>query len=67
MLVLSRNRDETIMIGDNIRICVVDIQHNRVRLGIEAPDEIPVHRLEIYESLKNQASKKGDSNQNKPK
>jgi carbon storage regulator len=66
MLVLSRNIDETIMIGDNIRICVVDIQHNRVRLGIEAPQEIPVHRKEIYEAVKNQKLHKNE-NKKKPK
>lgn len=71
MLVLSRNIDETIMIGDNIRICVVDIQHNRVRLGIEAPQEIPVHRQEVYEALKKiQASeefKRDEAKKNKHK
>ena len=52
MLVLSRQRDETIVIGDNIEITVVDIRGDKVRLGITAPREIQVHRKEIYEAIK---------------
>ena len=52
MLVLSRQRDESIMIGDKIVITVVDIRGDKVRLGIEAPQEIPVHRQEVYEAIK---------------
>lgn len=51
MLVLSRQRDETIMIGDNIKITVVDIRGDKVRLGIVAPIEIPVHRKEVYDAI----------------
>lgn len=51
MLVLSRHRDEQIMIGDNIVITVVDIRSDTVRLGISAPVEIPVHRQEVYEAM----------------
>lgn len=51
MLVLSRQKDETIMIGDNIQITVVDIRGDKVRLGIVAPIEIPVHRKEVYEAI----------------
>ena len=51
MLVLSRQRDETIMIGDNIQITVVDIRGDKVRLGIVAPREIPVHRKEVYDAI----------------
>lgn len=51
MLVLSRQRDESIMIGNNIIITVVDIRGDKVRLGIEAPTEIPVHRQEVYEAI----------------
>jgi len=49
MLVLSRKKEEKIMIGDNIVIKVIDIKHNRVRLGIEAPKEIHILREEIIE------------------
>jgi carbon storage regulator len=52
MLVLSRQRDQTIMIGDDIEITVVDIRGDKVRLGINAPPEIPVHRKEVYEAIK---------------
>jgi carbon storage regulator len=52
MLVLSRQRDETIVIGDNIEVTVVDIRGDKVRLGITAPKEIPVHRKEIYKAIK---------------
>lgn len=52
MLVLSRQRDETIMIGDDIEITVVDIRGDKVRLGITAPTRIAVHRKEVYEAIK---------------
>ncbi len=52
MLVLSRKRDEKIVIGDNIVITIVDIRGDKVRLGIEAPTTVPVHRQEVYEALK---------------
>lgn len=52
MLVLSRQRDETIMIGDDIEITVVDIRGDKVRLGINAPTRIAVHRKEVYEAIK---------------
>ncbi len=54
MLVLSRQRDETIMIGDDIELTVVDIRGDKVRLGIKAPVEIPVHRKEVYEAIRNE-------------
>ena len=52
MLVLSRQRDETIMIGDEVEITVVDIRGDKVRLGIEAPAKIAVHRKEVYEAIR---------------
>ena len=52
MLVLSRTRDETIMIGDDVEITVVDIRGDKVRLGINAPSHIPVHRKEVYDAIK---------------
>ena len=52
MLVLSRQRDEMIVIGDDIEITVVDIRGEKVRLGITAPPHISVHRKEVYEAIK---------------
>ena len=52
MLVLSRKRDERIVIGDNIVITVVDVRGDKVRLGIEAPPEIPVHRQEVVDAMR---------------
>lgn len=51
MLVLSRHRDQSIIIGDNIKIIIVDIRGDKVRLGIEAPSDVPVHRQEVYEAI----------------
>ncbi len=51
MLVLSRQRDESIMIGEDVVVTVVDVRGDRVRLGIDAPSEIPVHRREVYEAI----------------
>ena len=58
MLVLSRQRDESIFIGDNIKITVVDIRGDKVRLGIEASTEIPVHRQEVYEAIQRENQRK---------
>jgi carbon storage regulator len=51
MLVLSRQKDESIMINDNIEITIVDVRGDKVRLGIVAPREISVHRKEVYEAI----------------
>ena len=51
MLVLSRKKDESIMIGDNISITVVDIRGDKVRLGVHAPTEISVHRQEVFDAI----------------
>jgi len=56
MLVLSRKKNESIIINDDITIVVVEIRGDKVRLGVEAPKEIPVHRNEVYEAIRrNQA------------
>lgn len=52
MLVLSRQRDEVIKIGDNIEITVVDIRGDKVRIGITAPKDIEVHRREVYVAIR---------------
>lgn len=58
MLVLSRQRDESIMIGDDVEIIIVDVRGDKVRLGITAPKEIPVHRREIYDAIQREKRQK---------
>ncbi len=52
MLVLSRKKNESIVINDNIVVTVIDIRGDKVRLGFEAPNDIPIHRKEVYEAIK---------------
>lgn len=52
MLVLSRKRNEKIVIGDGITVTVLDVRGDQVQLGIDAPREIPVHRYEVFEQIK---------------
>ena len=59
MLVLSRKKDEKIMVGNDIEICVVEIRGDKVRLGVEAPKEVPVHRREVYDAIKRNAAQGG--------
>jgi carbon storage regulator len=54
MLVLSRKKNESIIINDNITVTVVEIRGDKVRLGIDAPKEVTVHRREVYEAIQNQ-------------
>ena len=51
MLVLSRKKNESIVINDDITIVVVEIRGDRVRLGVEAPKEVPVHRREVFDAI----------------
>ena len=51
MLVLSRRKDESIVIGEDIKVIIVDVRGNTVRLGITAPKSVPVHRREVYEAI----------------
>ena len=53
VLVLSRKRDEKIIIGENIEITVVEIRGDKVRLGIEAPMDVSVHRKEVFDAIRN--------------
>lgn len=56
MLVLTRRLGETLMIGDTIEVTVLNIKGNQVRLGIAAPQDVPVHRDEIYEKVRAEAA-----------
>ena len=56
MLVLSRKKDEKIVIGDNITLMVIEIRGDKVRLGIDAPRDVTVHREEIYDAIKRESS-----------
>ena len=58
MLVLSRRRDESIIIGNDIKIVVVEVRGDKVRLGIEAPNDVSVHRMEVYKAIQ-KANKEG--------
>jgi carbon storage regulator len=57
MLVLSRRKDESIIINENISIVIVEIRGDKVRLGIQAPKEMPVHRKEVYDAIKKEAQR----------
>jgi carbon storage regulator len=52
MLVLSRKKNESIVINDDITIVVVEIRGDKVRLGVEAPKEVPVHRREVFDAIR---------------
>ena len=54
MLVLSRKKDESIIINDHIRVTIVEIRGDKVRLGIDAPKDVTVHRKEVYEAIQRQ-------------
>jgi carbon storage regulator len=58
MLVLSRHKDERIMVGKDIVITVVEIRGDKVRLGIEAPSDVPVHRQEVFEAIQREGTSK---------
>ncbi len=57
MLILSRHREEKIMLGDDIVITVVEIRGDKIKLGIDAPSAVPVHRLEVYEAIQHAKAK----------
>ena len=61
MLVLSRKKNESVVIGEGVVITVIEIRGDKVRLGIEAPKEIPVHRREVYDAIQRAAQEGFDS------
>ena len=58
MLVLSRQKDESIIIGDDVEVTIVDVRGDKVRLGINAPRSISVHRKEVYEAIQREKEQK---------
>ncbi len=65
MLVLSRQKDESIIIGDNVEVTIVDVRGDKVRLGITAPKEIPVHRREVYEAIQREKKEREEKEREK--
>ena len=61
MLVLSRKKNESIVINDDITIVVVEIRGDKVRLGVESPKEVPVHRREVFEAIQRNEASKADT------
>ena len=66
MLVLTRKRDESIVVGDDVIVTIVAIDGDRVRIGIEAPPEVAVHRLEVYEAIRRAEPDAGARDQKEP-
>ncbi|MFM7037820.1 MAG: carbon storage regulator CsrA [Planctomycetaceae bacterium] len=62
MLVLSRQSDEAIIIGDNIRVTIVEVRGDKVRIGIDAPRDVTVHRQEIYDAIRRDSEREARSN-----
>ena len=60
MLILTRKPEESIVIGDDTEITVLSVRGNQVRIGIKAPDEVPVHREEIYHRIKAEEAKQAE-------
>lgn len=61
LLVLSRKKNESIVIADDITIVVVEIRGDKVRLGVEAPKEVPVHRREVFDAIRRNEEAKGEN------
>ncbi len=61
MLVLTRKKDESIMVGDDVEIFIVEIRGDKVRLGINAPKEVPVHRREVFDAIKREQEKREEA------
>lgn len=66
MLVLSRKKNESIMIGDDVKLVIVDVRGDKVRVGIEAPEEVPVHRREVWLAKQREAGGEEPASTNPP-
>ncbi|WP_339733750.1 carbon storage regulator CsrA [uncultured Gimesia sp.] len=66
MLVLSRKKNEKIIIDENIVITIVEIRGDKVRLGIEAPREVPIHRSEVYEAIQKEQNSVSETENDAP-
>jgi carbon storage regulator len=66
MLVLSRKKNESIVINNDITIVIVEIRGDKVRLGVEAPKEVPVHRREVYDAIKRNNQAAGSATDDNP-
>lgn len=66
MLVLSRKKNESIVINNDITIVVVEIRGDKVRLGVEAPKEVPVHRREVYDAIRRNHREAGEQEGSSP-
>ncbi|OQA01809.1 MAG: Carbon storage regulator [Planctomycetes bacterium ADurb.Bin401] len=64
MLVLSRQKNESIMIGDDVEIIIVDVRGDKVRLGITAPKSVSVHRKEVYNAIQQEKAEQNQKNNN---
>ena len=62
MLVLTRRTNETLMVGDDMTVTVLGVKGNQVRIGVNAPREVAVHREEIYERIKTEEQQGNDTN-----
>ena len=62
MLVLTRRTNETLMVGDDVTVTVLGVKGNQVRIGVNAPREVAVHRAEIYDHIKTEEQQGNDTN-----
>jgi carbon storage regulator len=65
MLILTRRVGETLMIGDDVTVTVLGVKGNQVRVGVDAPKDVPVHREEIYERIQKEQENSGNSSRTK--